>query len=138
MRGLALFIAAVTMATPVLARDHDSPPPPRDDVHAMSRLLSDPRAQAGVAGLVDALTDAVMQTHVGPLAALMPDADVRPGDTLADVQRRRDPAYRQRLRAETTGAMAVLGRAAGAAAQMSDEMRASLARVRQVIGSTGP
>ncbi|MBN8809420.1 MAG: hypothetical protein J0I47_14460 [Sphingomonas sp.] len=133
MRKLALFLAAATVAAPAFARDHDAPPPPRDDLRAVSHLLSDPRAQAGIAGLVDALTDAVMQTRVGPLADLAPDSDLRPGDTLGDVQRRRDPAYRQRLRAETAGAMAVLGRATGDAAAMSDELRATVARVQRVI-----
>jgi hypothetical protein len=134
MRRFALFLAVATIATPALARDHDAPPPPpRDDLRAMSRILADPRAQAGVAGMVDALADAVMQTHVGPLAALSDDPSVRPGDTLGDIQRRRDPAYRQRLRAETAGAMAMLGQVTGDAAAMSDELRATVARVQRVI-----
>lgn len=133
MRRIALFLAAATIAAPAVARDHDTAPPSRDDLHAAARMLADPHVQAGVAGLLDALTDAVMQTHVGPIAILAPDVEIRPGDTLADAQRRRDPAYRQRLRAGTMGAMAVLGQAAGDAAQMSDELRATVARVQRVI-----
>lgn len=137
MRNFVLFLAAATVAVPAIAHDRHAPPPPppppRDDLRAVSRTLSDPRAQAAAIGFVDALTDAVMQTRVGPLAALSDDPDVRPGDTLGDIQRRRDPYYRAKLAAGTAGAMALLGRLTGDAATMSDEFDATIARVQRVI-----
>ena len=134
MRKIAAFLLAATIATPALAHDRYATSP-RDDARAAARALSDPRVQVGVAALIDQLADAVLQTRVGPLADLAPNAGIRPNDTLADVQRRRDPAYREKLRAGTVGAMAVAGRAAGDAAAMSDEVDAAVARVRRVITS---
>jgi hypothetical protein len=133
MRKVALFLLAATIATPALA--HDRYPPPRDDLRDAARVLSDPRAQVGVAVLVDQLASAVLDTRVGPLAALAPDSDIRPNDTLADIQRRRDPAYRAKLRRDTIGAVAVAGRAAGDAAAMADEVNAAVVRLRRVIDS---
>ena len=132
MRKIALVLLATTMATPALARDRYTPPP-RDDLRDAARVLSDPRAQIAAATLVDQLASAVLDTRVGPLADLAPDSDIRPNDTLADIQRRRDPYYRAKLRAGTVGAMAVAGRAAGDAAAMSSELDATVARLERVI-----
>lgn len=134
MRKIALVLLATTMATPALARDRYAPPP-RDDVRDAARALSDPRTQIGVALLVDQLASAVLDTRVGPLADLAPDSDIRPNDTLADIQARRDPAYRAKLRNGTVSAMAVAGRAARDAAAMSDEIDAAVVRLRKVIDS---
>lgn len=135
MRKTALFVLAATIATPALARDRDAPPAPRDDLHVAAHVLSDPRAQAGVAALVDSFTDALMETRVGPLADLAPDANIRPNDTLADIQRRRDPAYRTNLHRSTIAAVAVAGRTARDAAAMTDEIDAAVVRLRRVIDS---
>jgi len=132
MRKISLFLVAATIATPAMAHGRDTAP---RDLRAAGRTLNDPRVQAGVAGLVDQLAAAVLDTRVGALADLAPDSDIRPNDTLADIQRRRDPAYRAKLRAGTIGAMAVAGRAAGDAAAMSDEIDAAVTRVRRVIDS---
>jgi hypothetical protein len=133
MRKFALFVLAATIATPALARDRYDAPPPRDDVRATARALSDPRVQAGVAVLLDQLTTAVLDTRVGPIADLAPNSDIRPNDTLGDVQRRRDPAFRNKLRMGTIGAVAVAGRAAGDAAAMSDSIDATAARIERII-----
>ncbi|HEX4695508.1 hypothetical protein [Sphingomonas sp.] len=135
MRKTALILLATTMATPAMARERAAPPSHRDDLRTAARTLSDPRVQAGVAGLVDQLAAAMLDTRVGPLADLAPDADIRPNDTLADIQRRRDPAYRAKLRAGTIGAVAVAGRAAGDAAAMTDEVDAAVVRLRRVLDS---
>jgi hypothetical protein len=132
MRNLTLFAVAATMATPALAHDRYAPPP-RDDLRTASRVLSDPRAQAAAAALVDQLANAVLETRVGPLADLAPNSDIRPNDTLADVQARRDPYYREKLRNGTVGAMAVAGRATRDAAAMSNEIDAAVVRLRRVI-----
>lgn len=135
MRKISLFLLAMTMATPAMAHGREAPAPTRHDLREAARTLNDPRVQAGIAGLVDQLTAAVLDTRVGPLADLAPDADIRPNDTLADIQRRRDPAYRAKLRAGTVGAVAVAGRAAGEAAAMTDEVDAAIVRLRRVIDS---
>ena len=133
MRKITLLLLAATVATPALARDRYDAPPPRDDTRATLRALSDPRAQAGVAVLLDQLTTAVLDTRVGPIADLAPDSDIRRNDTLGDVQARRDPAFRNKLRVGTFGAVAIAGRAAGDAAAMSDEIDATAARLERII-----
>src|SRR3569623_908181 len=119
MRKISLFLLAMTMATPAMAHGREAPAPTRHDLRAAARTLHDPRVQAGIAGEVEQLTAAGLDTRVGPLADWAPDADIRPNDTLSDIQRRRDPAYRAKLRAGTVGAVAVAGRAAGEAAAMT-------------------
>ncbi|THD37512.1 MAG: hypothetical protein E7773_03640 [Sphingomonas sp.] len=132
MRNIILFAVAATMATPALAHDRYAPPP-RDDLRTASRVLNDPRAQVAAAALVDQLANAVLETRVGPLADLAPNSDIRPDDTLADVQARRDPYYREKLRNGTIGAMAVAGRTARDAAAMSDELGRTIDRLERVI-----
>lgn len=134
MRNIALFLAVATMATPALAHDRYNAPR-RGDARAVARALSDARTQVGVAVLVDQLADAVLETHVGPLADLAPNSDIRRDDTLADVEARRDPAYRAKLRRDTIGAVAIVGRVAGDTAAMTDEVDAAVGRLRSVIDS---
>ena len=135
MRKITLFLLAATVATPALARDRYDAPPPRDDARSTLRALSDPRTQASVAVLLDQLTTAVLDTRVGPMADLAPKSDIRPNDTLGDVQARRDPAFRNKLRMGTFGAVAVAGRAAGDAAAMSDSIDATAVRLERIIDS---
>lgn len=135
MRKLPLFLLAATIATPALARDRYAPPPPRDEPRSTARALSDPGVQVGVAVVIDQLASAVLETHVGPLADLAPESGIRPDDTLADIEARRDPAYRAKLRRRTVGAVAVVGRAAGDAAAMTDEVDAAVGGLRRVIDS---
>ena len=135
MRKITLFLAAATLATPAFAHDRYDAPPPRSDVDATMRALSDPRAQAGVAILLDQLTSAVLDTRVGPLADLAPDSNIRPNDTIGSAAARRDPAFRNKLRMGTIGAVAVAGRAASGAAAMSDSIDATAARLERIIDS---
>lgn len=133
MRKIALFVLAATVATPALARDRYDAPPPRDDARSTLRALTDPRTQAGVAVLLDQLTSAVLDTRVGPVADLAPSSDIRPDDTIGSAAARRDPAFRNKLRVGTFGAVAMAGKAAGSAAAMSDSLDATAARLERII-----
>ncbi len=135
MRKITLFLVAATIATPAFARDRYDAPPQRDDVRATTRALSDPHVQAGVAILLDQLTTAVLDTRVGPLADVAPNSDIRPNDTIGSVEARRDPAFRNKVRMGTFGAVAVAGKAAGDAAAMSDSIDATAARLGRIIDS---
>jgi len=132
---MTLFLVAATIATPALARDRYDTPPPRDDAGAAMRALSDPGAQVGVAMLLDQLTTAVLDTRVGPMADLAPDSDIRPNDTIGSAAARRDPAFRNKLRVGTFGAVAVAGKAAGDAAAMTDSIDATAVRLQRIIDS---
>jgi len=135
MRKIALFLVAATIATPALARDRYDAPPPRDDARSTMRALSDPRTQVAVAVLLDQLTSAVLDTRVGPMADLAPDSGIRPSDTIGSAAARRDPAFRNKLRVGTFGAVAVAGKAANDADAMTNSIDATAARIERIIDS---
>jgi hypothetical protein len=108
------------------------------DARAAANALNNPMVQRGIVGLVDALTDAVMETRVGPMAAIAPDSDIRPDDTLDSMAARRNPGYRDQIHRDARATVATAGRTAGAAVAMSDELKATTARVRRVLGMTDP
>ena len=129
-----LFLPALLLASPAVAQDRDAAPPAAigsGDIHAAARALSNPRVQAGVVGIVTALTDIVMDTRIGPMADLSPE--VRRDDTLGSLAERRDPGFRARTQAGTAGALAVAGRAATGAAAMSDNLAVTVERLRAVV-----
>jgi hypothetical protein len=128
-------------ATPALAQDRDAPPPglaPQMDARAAANALNNPMVQNGVVGLIDALTDAVMETRVGPMAAIAPDSSIRPNDTLDSMAARRNPDYRNEIHRSAKQTVVAAGRTASAAVAMSDELKATTERVRRVLGMTDP
>ena len=139
MRNYMLFPVLAFAATPALAQDRDaSPPMPPMNAHAAANALNNPMVQNGVVGLIDALTDAVMETRVGPMAAITPDSNIRPNDTLDSMAARRNPDYRNEIHRSAKQTVVAAGRTAGAAAAMSDELKATTERVRRVLGMTDP
>jgi len=127
-------------ATPALAQDRDAPPGPAPQMNARAaaNALNNPMVQNGVVGLIDALTDAVMETRVGPMAAIAPDSSIRPNDTLDSMAARRNPDYRNEIHRTAKQTVVAAGRTAGAAVAMSDELKATTERVRRVLGMTDP
>ncbi len=134
MRKLVLLPLLSLIATPAFARDQDAPPP-KVDAHAAAKAIGDPRVQASIVGLVDALTDAVLATRVDPAAPLAPNADIRPGDTLGSMESRRNPEFRGELRRDTSRAVTTVGRTAGAAAAMSDELDKTADRIQKILNA---
>jgi hypothetical protein len=124
-------------ATPALAQDRDTPPPV-PNARAAANALNNPMVQNGVVGLIDALTDAVMETRVGPMAAIAPDSNIRPNDTLDSMAARRNPDYRNEMHRNARHTVAAAGRTASAAVAMSDELKATTDRVGRVLGMTDP
>ncbi|MBW8841297.1 MAG: hypothetical protein JF608_05695 [Sphingomonadales bacterium] len=139
MRNYMLLPVLAFAATPALAQDRDTPPPvPQMDARAAANALNNPMVQNGVVGLIDALTDAVMETRVGPMAAIAPDSNIRPNDTLDSMAARRNPDYRNEIHRNARHTVAAAGRTASAAVAMSDELKATTDRVRRVLGMTDP
>lgn len=141
MRNYMLLPVLAFAATPALAQDRDAPPPgpaPQMNARAAANALNNPMVQNGVVGLIDALTDAVMETRVGPMAAIAPDSSIRPNDTLDSVAARRNRDYRNEIHRSAGHAVAAAGRTASAAMAMSDELKATTERVRRVLGTTSP
>jgi len=137
MRNYMLLPVLAFAATPAIAQDRDAPPP-QMNARAAANALNNPMVQNGVVGLIDALTDAVMETRVGPVAAIAPDSSIRPNDTLDSMAARRNPDYRNEIHRNARHTVAAAGRTAGAAVAMSDELKATTERIRRVLGTTNP
>ncbi|ATY32999.1 hypothetical protein [Sphingomonas psychrotolerans] len=98
------------------------------------RRLNDPMVQEGVAMAMSALAGIVLDTKVGPLARYAdPDADIRPSDTLRDVERRRDPHFEAKLHARTRRAVGAVGAVTSDALAMSAELARTADRLRDAL-----
>lgn len=136
MRRYMLAVVALAVATPALAHDRQ-PPSTAADAAQLGALLSNPAVQDSVAATVDQFADALLQTHVGPLARYTDRRDdIRAQDTLGDLAARDNPNYRRDLRDSTRGALAATGQAARDLASLDSELRAATARMRRVLDHT--
>lgn len=127
MRPLPLALALCTVALPAAAQT-------RGQAEQAARTLENPFVQEGVATMVDRLAGILLDTHVGPLARLSdPRDDVRPGDTLRDVQRRRDPQFEARLHDQTRRAVAATGATARDALAMAGELQRTADRLQAAL-----
>jgi hypothetical protein len=98
------------------------------------KRLNDPMVQEGVAMAMSALAGIVLDTRVGPLARYAdPEEDIRPSDTLRDVERRRDPHFEARLHDQTRRAVATAGAVAHDALAMSGELARTADRLRDAL-----
>ena len=90
-----------------------------------------------IATTVDQYADALLQTHVGPLAKLTDQrAQIRPEDTLGDLAARSHPDYRRGLHNQTRSAVAATGQAARDIASLSAELKHTTERLRAAIALT--
>lgn len=138
MRLYLLGLFACTAATPAIAREPAPRPAPQIDAAQVGALLSNPLVQEGLAAVVDRYADALLQTHVGPVAQLAdPSSGIRPEDTLADVAARHDPHYADHLHQSAKGAIAATGKAATGVASMTAELQRTTDRLRAVLAQSG-
>ena len=107
-------------------------PGARLDPAQAAAALQNPLVQDGIAAAVAQLAGIVLDTRIGPLAALS-DPDARPEDTLRDVERRRDPDYEAHLRERTRGAVATAGAVAGGVAVQSAELKRTADRLHAAL-----
>jgi|UniRef100_UPI0035CB47A8 hypothetical protein len=138
MRRYMLGFFALGLAGPAFAQD-SAPPPPHSQIDAaqVGAMLSNPLVQEIVAATVDQYADALLQTHVGPLAKLTDKSDhVRPEDTLGELAARDHPNYRRDLHDQTRQAVAAAGTTAHDIASLSAEMRQTTARLRALLAQT--
>ena len=128
MRSLSIAAAALCAIAAPAAAQTDS------KAEAAARALSNPLVQEGVAMMVDQVAGIVLDTRVGPLARYVdPEGDVRPNDTLGDVQRRRDPQFQAKLHAGTRDAVRTAGAVANDALAMGDELGRTAARLQAAL-----
>ncbi|HET9511876.1 MAG TPA: hypothetical protein VFO80_12070 [Sphingomonas sp.] len=130
MRLMSAALALSVVAVPAAAQS-------RTEIDA-ARTLQDPVAQEGIAAAVSALAGIVLDTRVGPLARYAdPRSDIRPSDTLRDIERRRDPHFEARLHSDTRRAVAGAGMVAGDALTMSGELARTASRLQAAIAPLG-
>ncbi|HEX8412720.1 MAG TPA: hypothetical protein VF637_02380 [Sphingomicrobium sp.] len=131
MRLSLIAITLLLAATPTWAGARE---PGRVDIGTAASVIAEPIAQDALARSIDQLAGIVLDTRVGPLAALT-DArdDIRPDDTLRSVKEREDPNFERRLHKNTRRTLATAGRAAGAAANQTAELRRTAERLEEVL-----
>jgi len=126
MRLLLATTALCAIALPAVAQS-------QRDAEAVRRL-NDPMVQEGIAMAMSGLAGIVLDTRVGPLARYAdPEENIRPSDTLRDVERRRDPHFEARLHDQTRRAVAATGAVANDALAMSGELARTADRLRDAL-----
>ena len=132
---LILLPIALVVASQAHAQDHAAPR--QVTAEQVGEALSNPMVQAGVAGMVGAFADALLDTRVGPLAHYTDPRDgIRAQDSLGDLIRRDDPDFDARLQQRTRAAVALTGQAARDAAAMSRELGKTADRLRVLLATT--
>lgn len=106
----------------------------QSQVEEAARRLDDPIAQEAITMAVSSIAAIVLDTRVGELARVLgPDSDIRPSDTLRDVERRKDPDFEAKLQQGTRRAVATAGSAAVGAAAMSGEIQRTADRLKAAM-----
>lgn len=136
MRRYVIGLVALGLAGPAWAQDRTGGLPSLD-AQQVGSALSTPLIQEGIAATVDEFADAVLQTHVGPLAHYTdPRAKFRPDTTIGDLAARANPNYRKDLHESARGAVAATGRAMQDVASMSAELKRTSDRIRHLLDQT--
>lgn len=134
---MLILTLALAAATPAV--------PPHPSAATAAAALNDPAVQQVAALEIASLAGIVLDTKVGPLAALTDPRDhVRPDETLRDVVHRRDPDAERHLYEGSRRAVAAAGGVAAAsvaeAAELkrtSDRLQAALAPLAAALHGIG-
>jgi hypothetical protein len=127
MRLVSTAAILCTVAVPALAQS-------RDQGAAVAQALKNPIVQEAVAATMSNLAGIVLDTKVGPLAHYAdPEDDIRPNDTLRDIERRRDPGFEKRLHDDTRRAVAGAGVLADDVLTMSASLQDTADRLRTAL-----
>ena len=126
MRAAFALLPLIVLATPALAApEHRARPTPEQAAQA----LGNPLVQEAAARALTQLVGIVLDTRVGPAAALAPDEDLRPSDTLRDVVRRDDPRFEEHLYQNTRRSLGTAAAVAGGAAVEARELKRTADRL---------
>lgn len=132
MRVAPFAFSFLLVAAPALAAP---PRPAGPSAERVVRALQEPMAQELAAGVVDQLVGIVLDTRVGPVAALTdPRENVRPTDTLRDLKRRDDPRFERHLHEDTRRAVGTAAAVAGGAMAETAELKRTAARLQAALG----
>lgn len=103
-------------------------------VEQLGDALSNPVVQNGIAGLVAAFADTILDTRIGPVAHYTDR--VRPEDTLGDMVRREDPRFDENLQNGTRRAVGMAGQLTKDGAVMAGEIGKTTDRLQTLIEGT--
>lgn len=139
MRAAPLAFLAL-LAAPAIAEPHHAARPTAEQA---AQALGNPLVQDAAARALTQLVGIVLDTRVGPAAALAgPNEDIRADDTLRDLAQRDDPRFEQHLyqgaKRSLGAAAAVAGGAASEAKELkrtADRLDAALAPLVGALGS---
>lgn len=127
MRAAPLALVLTLVAAPALA---ETPNAARPTPEQAAAALQNPLVQDAAARALTQLVGIVLDTRVGPAAALAgPDADIRPDDTLRDLARRDDPRFEEHLYQGTKRTLGTAGAVAGGAAAEAKELKRTADRL---------
>ncbi|MBB5684021.1 hypothetical protein [Sphingobium boeckii] len=131
MRLLILSLAALSMATPALARE----PLPEQRV---ADRMNDPAVQNRIESGVSAALAAILDLRIGAMErAIDPHSRAHPDDTLRDRAERDDPYFEDRIADQTQRSTRQLGAMAGAFAVVMPQLRTMVAEMERHIGDIG-
>ena len=130
MRTIPLL--ALLAAAPAVAA---TPPATRPSAEQAVRAMQEPMAQEMATGVIDQLVGIVLDTRVGPAAALAdPRGDIRATDTLRDLKRRDDPQFERHLHQDTRRAVGTAAAVAGGAMAQTAELKRTADRLQAALG----
>lgn len=130
MRSAPLF--ALLLAAPAMAA---SPQSGRPGAEQAVRAMQEPMVQEMATGVIDQLIGIVLDTRIGPAAALAdPRGEVRPTDTLRDLKRRDDPQFEHHLHQDTRRAVGTAAAVAGGAMAQTGELKRTADRLQAALG----
>lgn len=133
MRIVLTSLVLLGAASPAAAQSHRAPQA-KPTAEAAVGALQNPFVQEVLTQALLNAADAVLATRVGPLARYAdPDGEIGAEDTIGDIQRRRNPAFDQRLRDGTRGAVTATARLGRDAVTMSHELQATGDRLRAAL-----
>lgn len=131
MRLVPIAFALLIPTAPAFAAEHHVGRPTSAEA---VQALGNPVVQDLAARELTELAGIVLDTRVGPLGALAgPEANIRPSDTLRDLNRRDDPQFEEHLYRDTRRAIGTAAMGAGAAEAQVDELRRTAARLHDAL-----
>jgi hypothetical protein len=144
MRFALAATALCLIAAPAFAQSQAQAQAKPDKARAVADALQNPMVQEGLATVMAQLAGIALDTRVGPMLHYA-DPTIGENDTIADIQRRRDPQFDRHLRDNARHAAAMAGQLAGDAVAMRDSLTdtrrkldAALAPLRDALtGITG-
>jgi hypothetical protein len=132
MRVIAVL--PLLLASPALAAPAEHRAPVRPNAEQAMRALGDPLAQEVAARTLTQLVGIVLDTRVGPAAALTdPEERIRPTDTLRDLAQRDDPRFEEHLYQNTRRSLGTAAAVAGGAAAEARELKRTADRLNAAL-----